>query len=70
MDYLTQTEMDLPKSNVLSLSLADGSKVIVRPSGTEPLVKVYLTVGKDKEQNEKMLALLCGEVDKLFKKEA
>lgn len=70
VDYLTQTEMDLPKANVLSLSLADGSKVIVRPSGTEPLVKVYLTVGKDKEQNEKMLISLREEVDKLFKKEA
>ena len=67
VDYLTQTEQDLPKSNVLSLSLADGSKVIVRPSGTEPLVKVYLTVGENKEENAKMLSLLCQEVDKLFK---
>lgn len=34
---------DLPKSNVLSFATADGKKVIVRPSGTEPKVKVYLS---------------------------
>ncbi len=43
IDYLTQTEFDLPKSNVLSYKASDGSKVIVRPSGTEPLIKVYIT---------------------------
>lgn len=43
IDYLTQTERDLPKSNVLSYKAADGSKLIVRPSGTEPLIKVYVT---------------------------
>lgn len=43
VDYLTQTERDLPKSNVLSYKAQDGSKLIVRPSGTEPLIKVYVT---------------------------
>lgn len=66
VDYLTQTEMDLPKSNVLSLFMQDGSQVVVRPSGTEPLIKVYLTVTKNKTENEKKLALLCGEVGALF----
>jgi phosphoglucomutase len=37
-------------SNVLYFELADGSIFIVRPSGTEPKVKVYLLVrGKSKE---------------------
>ncbi len=35
--------INLPKSNVLSYSLQDNSKVIVRPSGTEPKIKVYIT---------------------------
>ena len=33
----------LPKSNVLEFRLANGSKLIVRPSGTEPKIKVYLS---------------------------
>ena len=43
IDYSTQTKYDLPKSNVLSYKAKDGSKLIVRPSGTEPLIKVYIT---------------------------
>ncbi len=43
IDYLTQTKLDLPKSDVLSFKAEDGSKLIVRPSGTEPLIKVYIT---------------------------
>lgn len=34
----------LPKSNVLAYNLEKGASVIVRPSGTEPKVKIYLTV--------------------------
>lgn len=37
------TEITLPKSNVLAFFLDGGSKVIVRPSGTEPKIKTYLT---------------------------
>lgn len=37
------TEITLPKSNVLAFFLEGGSKVIVRPSGTEPKIKTYLT---------------------------
>ncbi len=44
-----KTEIDLPKSNVLSYSLKGENAAIVRPSGTEPKIKLYLTsVGKDK----------------------
>lgn len=48
----TEEVINLPKSNVLSYSLADGGAVIVRPSGTEPKIKLYLTsVGKTREES-------------------
>lgn len=39
----TETAITLPKSNVLSFTLEQGAKVIVRPSGTEPKIKAYYT---------------------------
>lgn len=46
-----ETEINLPKSNVLSFVLPDNSKVIVRPSGTEPKIKVYITAcGNSREE--------------------
>ncbi len=43
-----KTAMELSGSNVLRFEMADGTSVIVRPSGTEPKIKVYiLTQGKD-----------------------
>jgi len=70
-DYLVSKEMDiragsekpidLPKSNVLQFFTADGTKISMRPSGTEPKIKFYFGV-KDKlpsreqfdEVNEKL----------------
>ena len=40
-------EIHLPKSNVLQFFLADQTKISVRPSGTEPKIKFYISV-KDK----------------------
>ena len=37
-------DITLPKSNVLQYDLADGSKITVRPSGTEPKIKFYIGV--------------------------
>jgi len=39
-----KTPIDLPKSNVLQFLLEDGSKISVRPSGTEPKIKFYFSV--------------------------
>ena len=47
------TEIKLPKSDVICFNLEDGSKVIFRPSGTEPKIKLYINVVAD--TNEKAL---------------
>lgn len=39
-----QSVIDLPKSDVLQFILEDGSKISVRPSGTEPKIKFYFGV--------------------------
>lgn len=68
-DYLNSTEVNkltgdsriihLPKSNVLSYMLEGDNACIVRPSGTEPKIKLYITaVGKDKEDAESITAKL------------
>ena len=48
-----QTKIDLPTSNVLSYFLDDGCSFIVRPSGTEPKIKLY--VGAVESTHEKSL---------------
>lgn len=40
----TETKTDLVKSDVLQFFLEDGSKISVRPSGTEPKIKFYFSV--------------------------
>ena len=40
----TEETIDLPASDVLSYFLDDGSRIIVRPSGTEPKVKCYYEI--------------------------
>ncbi len=44
LDKGTQETIALPKSNVLQFFTADGSKITVRPSGTEPKIKFYFGV--------------------------
>ncbi|MEG1072782.1 MAG: phospho-sugar mutase [Oscillospiraceae bacterium] len=51
------TQMELTGSNVLKYKLADGTDLIVRPSGTEPKVKVYvLASGENKAQCDEKVA--------------
>ena len=50
-DYTKPEETGLPSANVLIYKLEDGETVIVRPSGTEPKIKIYYTtLGKDLEE--------------------
>ena len=52
-----KTAMELSGSNVLRYELADGTTILVRPSGTEPKIKVYiLTIGKDETGRDENLA--------------
>lgn len=45
------TDIDLPTSNVIALNLENDNAVIIRPSGTEPKIKLYITaVGKTKDE--------------------
>jgi len=60
--------MELSGSNVLRFELADGTSIIVRPSGTEPKIKVYvLTKGADAQSRDANLAKYAKWVDTLKK---
>ncbi len=48
-----ESSLDFPKSDVLQFFLADGSKVSVRPSGTEPKIKYYISVNAELPSREK-----------------
>jgi phosphoglucomutase len=48
-----QTKIDLVKSDVLQFFLEDGSKISVRPSGTEPKIKFYFSVNTKLESENK-----------------
>ncbi len=60
------TQMELKGSNVLRYHLEDGTVVIVRPSGTEPKIKVYvLTQGKDAQERDERIAKYSAWVETL-----
>ena len=60
-----ETEIKLPKSNVLELLLGDKGSVIARPSGTEPKVKFYYTaVGETKEAAKAQLDAMVAQMSK------
>ena len=48
----TRDRIELPMSNVLQFVTADGSKVTVRPSGTEPKIKFYFSVRETLEADQ------------------
>ena len=60
--------LSLPKSNILSYVLSDGSTAIVRPSGTEPKIKVYIAgCGKSKDEAAKTADSIGEAMKKLLK---
>ena len=63
-----KTAIELPKSNVLAYSLPEGNFAIVRPSGTEPKIKVYITgCGKTRSGAENRADLLGAAMKDLIK---
>lgn len=53
VDFLCQTELSVPKSDVLKF-VANGAELVIRPSGTEPLIKAYITVCSDTDAELKI----------------
>lgn len=48
-------KIDLPKSNVLKYKMTDGTWLAVRPSGTEPKIKFYLSLHGSKLEVDRKL---------------
>lgn len=75
-DYLNQTKLDLktktkeklnlPKSDVLRFWFDDGSKLVIRPSGTEPKIKIYAGVFSDNKDIEKTTKFLDERLQKMI----
>ena len=66
-DGRTET-IDLPKSNVIAFALTDGNKVIVRPSGTEPKIKAYITaIGSDRKSADDLAKVLVSAASEFMK---
>jgi phosphoglucomutase len=64
-----EKEIDLPKSNVLQFFLEDGSRISVRPSGTEPKIKYYFSVNEqfdNKDQYNQTEAILTEKISDII----
>lgn len=60
-------KIDLPKSNVISYELEGGSGAIVRPSGTEPKIKIYVTsVGENIEQSKAKTKDIISDMERIL----
>ena len=59
------TPLDIPKSNVLVYTTEDGSRVALRPSGTEPKIKYYMSVNLPLPSASKFKAVDAALEDKL-----
>lgn len=65
-DFLSQTLYDLPKADVMRYNCVDGSQLIVRPSGTEPLIKCYIATVGDRSKCERRLEEIKSCLNNLF----
>jgi len=63
----TKTKIDFPKSNVLQFFTEDGSKISIRPSGTEPKIKFYFGV-RDKLADVAEFEIVSKELDQKIEK--
>lgn len=76
-DYLTSERVDkltgekseilLPKSNVIYLELEDQNNFIIRPSGTEPKIKLYcLMKGETEEEANELIKLVKEDINRII----
>lgn len=64
----TVTALTTPPSDVLKYTLADGSWIAVRPSGTEPKIKFYIAVvGESNEDSQSKIANIEAEINAFVK---
>ena len=64
----TVTALTTPPSDVLKYTLADGSWIAVRPSGTEPKIKFYIAVvGESNEDSQAKIANIEAEINAFVK---
>ena len=64
----TVTNLTTPPSDVLKYTLADGSWIAVRPSGTEPKIKFYIAVvGETNEESQTKIANIEAEINAFVK---
>ena len=64
----TVTNLTTPPSDVLKYTLADGSWIAVRPSGTEPKIKFYIAVvGETNEESQTKIANIEAEINTFIK---
>ena len=64
----TVTALTTPPSDVLKYTLADGSWIAVRPSGTEPKIKFYIAVvGQSNEDSQAKIANIEAEINTFVK---
>ena len=64
----TVTALTTPPSDVLKYTLADGSWIAVRPSGTEPKIKFYIAVvGDSNEDAQEKIAAIEAEINAFIK---
>ena len=64
----TVTALTTPPSDVLKYTLADGSWIAVRPSGTEPKIKFYIAVvGESNEESQAKIANIEAEINDFVK---
>ena len=62
----TSEIIDIPKSNVLIYYTEDGSKIAMRPSGTEPKIKFYISVNTKSDNSDEAKATLQSKMEAII----
>mgnify|MGYP000647142500 FL=1 len=62
----TKDKIDIPNSNVLIYYTQDGSKIAMRPSGTEPKIKFYISVNTESKNGENAKDILQEKIESII----